>query len=195
VRLRRLALCTLAVSLVATAPTAHAATKKKPKPKPKPVCNLLVDVSGDGRSTVMPTVEGAPMDITGADIATGTKTLVAVLRVGTTDASSYNWAKLGYGVSMQFKILGKTYTFERKRKAGTAETYEDTFQNGPVKSVAVTPTSIAWTIDRTAIDDLKKPKIVITNLTASSRPFVSNGDAGSSTKTYADKYPSCVRAS
>jgi hypothetical protein len=190
VRASRIVLSAIVLGLVATTPS-YAAVKK-----PKPVCNLLTDPSGDGRSSVMPTVEGAPLDIISADVATGKKTLVGVLRVGSTDASAHHWAKAGMGVSLQFKILGTSYAFERKRKAGTAEDYTYTFQGGPVKSFAVTKNTITWTIDRTAIADLKKPRILITGITASSRPFFSNADAASApaNKTYADKYPSCVKA-
>lgn len=189
-RLRSLVLCSLAVTLVSTTPTAWAAAARAPKP----VCNLIVDAKGDGHSTVFPMVESPTLDITGGDVATGKKTLVGVLRVASTDGSNDNWAKLGMRVSLQFTIMGTSYNFERRRKAGTAENYEYTFSGGPVLKGSATKNSITWVIDRKTIPNLAKKNIVISGLSASSDPFSGNADAASSPKKYADKYPSCVKA-
>lgn len=194
-RLRHLAICTLALGLVASAsPAATAATKKK-KP-PKPLCFLLTDVEGDGRSTIMPGVEGPELDILGGDVATGPKTLVAMLRVKSTTGGT-PWSKLGNSVSMTMNIRGTVYSFQRRRAFGMDEKYTYSFSGGSqfLKSTAVTPTTITWTVDRAGIPELKKLNTVITGLAASSQPFTSNADGAGSNKSYPDKHPSCVRAS
>ncbi|HWL38391.1 MAG TPA: hypothetical protein VNQ77_19545 [Frankiaceae bacterium] len=189
-RLRSLVLCSLAVTLVATTPTAWAAAARRPKP----VCNLVVDGKGDGHSTVFPLVESDTLDILGADVATGPKTLVAVARMVSTDGTGDNVAMLGTKVNMQMTIMGEHFTFTRRRKAGTTEAYEYTFSGGPLLKASATKTAITWVIDRKLIKGLAKKNQKISGLSVTTVPFSGNADAATSLKTYTDKYPSCVKA-
>src|SRR4051794_35443756 len=70
----------LAVLAVLVAPAAHAATYKKHKPAKK-YCNSLKDQSGDGKWLLVPVVSSPELDVISGDIATGSKTLVGVLRL------------------------------------------------------------------------------------------------------------------
>jgi hypothetical protein len=179
--------CSLVLSFgVAAAPAVAA------KPKP-PVCKLVVDAKGDG-GTSTPGTKSDALDITGADVATGRKQLVGVLRVVTTDTANDPLAYFGMEWSVNFTVRGTSYSFERRRVAGMAETYRYEF-NGSAQDVKVTETAteIRWVVPRKAVPELSKPKPVLETLAATSRWFTSNADAASSTKKYADLTPSCLK--
>lgn len=189
-RLRHTVLCALALSLVSTAAAGAA-----PKAKPKPVCNMFVDPVGDGSSSVGGAVmHSDALDIRGGDIATGAKTLVGVLRLTKTSTDGDAVTMTGVSWGLTFTIRGNTYTFGRRRGAGVTAVYTNTFSGGnpTTPAVTVTPTEIRWTIDRSAIPDLKKPKIVIEALSAGSSWFSFNADGGGSAVKYADRMPSCL---
>lgn len=196
--LRRILICGLAVGLVSTTATAYAARPKKPVP----ACKLLIDPEGDGRSTVAGAVISSPaLDIVSADVASGTKNVVGVLRLKQVDTANDNFAKLGMRWSLNFQVSGKTYTFTRRRSPGLNETYRYEFNGSPagVQQPKVVEdkkkNEITFTVPRTVIPDLKRPRMVFNNITASSYPVTANADAATSTKTYPDKHPSCVKVS
>lgn len=189
-RTRLVLTCSLALSLAAAGAPAFAA-KAKP-----PVCRLVVDAKGDGHPQPAPALKSNALDITGADVATGKKTVVAVLRVVDTDTANDPLARMGMEWSVNFSVKGTTYSFQRRRTAGLAEGYRYTF-NGlslDAKAVRETKTEIRWTVARSAVPELKKAKLALENLAATSRWFTFNGDAATSTKKYADLTPSCLKA-
>jgi hypothetical protein len=85
--IRRLAVVTTALAVVAVTVPGYAATKAKPKPKLKPSCLMLVDPTGDAKIHGQGNSYDAD-DIVSADIATGKKTVVGVLRLKSGDAAS-----------------------------------------------------------------------------------------------------------
>jgi hypothetical protein len=190
-RLREVVLCALAVCLVSTT-AAGAATKVKPKP---PICNMIVDDAGDGASSVGgPVVKSDALDIRGGDVATGAKTLVGVLRLTRTSTNNDYVTMTGVSWGLTFYIRSNPYTFTRRRNSGVPESYVDTFSGGSDKlTTTVTPTEIRWTIPRSVIPDLAKPKIVIESLNAGSSWFTFNADGAGSAMKYNDRAPSCLK--
>lgn len=194
-RVRLAVTCSLVLSLAATVTPALAG---KPRPAPKPVCNLLVDDKDDGYATTGGAVLRSPaMDIHGADIATGKKTVVGVLRLQKADTSMDPVAWLGMTWNLNFKVRGNSYSFERERPFGKNERFEYNAPGPAAPKVKETVTrthlEVRFEIQRSAIPELKKPKAVIENIAVSGTVFFTNGDAGSTQRDYADLTPSCLR--
>lgn len=198
-RLRRLVLCTLALGLVTSSAAMAAPKKPAPKPAPKPVCLLLTDQSGDGQSKVYPMMNSDALDIISADVVSGAKTFVAVLRLKTTKTDNDNWAMLtGMRWSMAFEVGGTSISFTRYRKAGLTPAYQDAMTvgggGGASPVTTMNDTTITWTVPRTAIPMLNKAKSSVTNIGAVTYVNSANADDATSKATYPDKYPSCVKA-
>lgn len=187
---RLLVACSLLAPLATVVQPAVAA-----KAKPKPVCHLVVDDKGDGRAQTGGQVLSSPaLDITGADVATGKKQIVAVLRLATTKTEGDPVAALGMKWSVHFKVRGTTYSFERRRVAGADQVYRYEFNGQPVDGKEF-PTEVRFTADRARIPDLGKYKnLVVEGIAATSGVFVTNADAASTTKKYKDLTPSCLKA-
>jgi hypothetical protein len=194
-RLRRALLCGLAIGLVATT-GANAASR----PKPKTLCNMLSDPSGDGKWKNAPQVVTSPaLDVTGGDVATGPKTLVAVMRVTTTDTSSDNFAKtLGYWWKFSAVAGGTRYLFTVRRSIGPTPTETWTATVGDVDvpfTHSTTPTSFIWTVKRSDVKAMSRPRQVWMNFTGTSNAMSSTADdADTRTTRYPDRAPSCVKA-
>lgn len=197
-RIRPTLACVVALALASTTISASAATRKPPKP-PKPVCNQLTDVSGDGQSDLVPVVKTKPLDIVGGDIATGPTTMVAVLRLASTDmsAAADPFANTGYGwwISAQ-SSLGQLYGFRASRSgAGIIRGTASVDGVGVVTTFAVVGNTFVWTIKRSVAPNLSRPKNVFSQLSAQSEYLSSSADtAGISTAKYTDKAPHCVVA-
>jgi hypothetical protein len=197
VRLRRLLLCSVVIGLTAT--TAPVALAAKPKPRPT-VCYLLVDQEGDGKAAAAGSVKSPMMDILSADIASGAKTVVGVLRVKTTKADSSDpVGMLGVRWYLNFQVQGVNYSLTYRRSPGASDAYTgNAMTTDDGRNIAVPATivgnTIVWTIQRADVPGLKKVNTYIQKITASTSPVVSNGDAADTQKKYLDKTPSCVKA-
>jgi hypothetical protein len=176
---------------------------------PKPVCQLVLDLQGDAHRRPVQaapvTVFDSPgLDITSADVATGKRTVVVVVRVKTTDLTGDPYAPLGYAWSFQWKIGSVVYAVKRSRKLGTdgSAVYTDTYSNGGVtgelpagSKTSMDGTSYTWVLPRAAVPSLKAKKQVLTNLEViSSVTGGGNTDAAGTPKTYVDLTPSCLKA-
>jgi hypothetical protein len=189
-RPRHLLLVAVAVSLL----TPLAATAAS---RPAVLCKLLKDDAGDGASSVGGAViKSDALDLLGGDVATGKKTLVGVLRLKSVNTASDPMADLSMYWYLNFVVNGKTYSFERYRHGGVTNTYENTFHGAAtpvtVKSTA-NPPEVWFSIPRTAVPELKRPKTVIKGIAATSSVFVNNADAASTTSVYPDQAPSCLK--
>lgn len=190
-RLRRAVLATLAVTLSLTTAASAAVAK--------PLCLLITDETGDGHSQSMGFLSSDALDIVSGDVATGKKTVVGVLRLKTTNVSSTDTAGyFGFVWNLNFEVGGTKYSFERRR-TGTSGAYIDEFQVGTSTS-AVKPTvkqdgtSITWTVPRSAVSNLKKPKQVLKSIRGGTKVFGGNADTADGVKTYPDLAKSCVKA-
>lgn len=182
--------CAVVAPLAVAAPHAGAAAKRKPPT----LCNLLVDDKGDGHAQTGGVLLSSPaLDITGADVASGKKTVVGVLRIAALKTSNDPGTILGATWNLNFTVRGTTYNFQRHRAGGTAGTYDYSFTGGVTPTVKESGNEVWFTVARSAIPELKKPKPVFETISVSSTTFVTNADAGSTTKTYPDLAPSCLR--
>jgi hypothetical protein len=201
----RSVLAAAAAFALIVAPAAGAATKHKPKPKPKPkvYCNLLTDPSGDGTSKTVLLEKSSGLDVLGGDLATGAKTMVAVLRLGSTNFSSDTWAKTGY--SWRFGAqsnLGQTYLFNASLAAGSGVLTNSAAVDGTGVHVDFaidkTKNTLTWTIQRKDVPNLGRPHNIFAHFFADSYGFVGNADnttATAATDVYPDKGLSCIHAS
>jgi hypothetical protein len=181
-RSRPIVICTIAVGLVAGGSALAA---------PKPVCKLVVDPEGDGthRATGL---KSPALDILSADVSTGKKEVVGIIRLKTTNTSSDPLARLGMNWSLAFQIAGKNYAFSASRRTniitGAATDNGATFD----------ATSITWRAPRKDFDPLvKKPgKHVIEGIAAESWVYGGSADTATATPAtkYRDFYPSCLKA-
>jgi hypothetical protein len=171
----------------------------------KPVCNLVSDKSGDavfgfaGQGTPAPA-----FDILSYDVATGQKTLVAVLRLKSTDAKADNAAALGLTWTASFHVGDKAYTLERRlgpQPSGGAVTDTASVDGKPMSGVTVNvaPGTITWTVPRADVAPLKAKHAVVTGLFAQSSSSLSHDwapDSGTGSNVqYPDRAASCVKAS
>lgn len=189
--LRRASLAALAVTLAVT--TAPALAKARP---PAKVCNLLTDIPGDGKSATGGDVIQSPaLDVISADVATGAKTLVAVIRVTTTNTASDNMALLGMRWTLNTKINGTDANFAVYRTWGTTDgrTVSVTGAGTAKPVLTIQPNAYVITVDRKAFTALK-PGAKIAVQAAASFVGVNNADTATSSRVYVDRQPSCVGA-
>jgi hypothetical protein len=207
-RARSVLAAVAAIALVA-APAAGATTKKKPVKKAPPAktyCNVLTDVSGDG--TFVPPITSKGMDILSGDIATGKKTMVAVLRIGDTNFTVTHdpWAALEYAWSMQaVSSYGQSYAFTAKQNNGTMS-WGATVDGAGVAVKSFTMDTVhntfTWVIDRSVDKTLTRKNTVFRAFSGESKIFGSssadhapNQATMPLTDTYPDLGRSCVHAS
>lgn len=202
-RVRSVLGAVVALALIVAPATAMAKAKAKPKPKPKVYCNLLTDKPGDGKWFV-PGVSSSNLDIVGGDIATGAKTMVAVLRLGGTNFSptSDPWSNLGYSwrIGVQ-STLGQTYVFNASLHFGGTVTGSATAGGIGVPvtfAVDQAKNTFTWTMKRSDAKFLARPKNVFHGFYANSFVESSSADSTDATPpsdTYPDRGLSCVKAS
>lgn len=190
-RIRTALVAVLAVAAVATVP-AEAATKKKPVVK---LCNLLTDVSGDGEWSI---VDTKGLDVLSGDIATGPKEMVAVLRVGTTELTDDPYVALGYEFKLGADAMGARYVFRvtRSSRGGTRITPSASIAGTevPVAAFKIVDSTYVWTIKRSDAPGMARPKLVWSNLGATTHVFGNGADGATSAKKYPDRAASCVIA-
>jgi hypothetical protein len=192
-RARTALIATLAVAVGATTTPAMAAVKKKPVVK---LCNLLTDAKDDGTWDTTAAVKSPALDVQSADISTGPKTLVAVLRVGSTNTKSDNWANLGYIWNLGATAGGVRYAFQVRRGYGGLSQNTEASVSGVAvpHTFAVVGNTFVWTIDRAKVPQMARPKLVWGDFAANSNVMSSTADTSSSEKKYPDRAASCVVA-
>lgn len=191
-----------AIALVA-APAAGATAKKKPPVKT--YCNLLTDPPGDG--TVVPGVTSKGLDILSGDLATGKKTMVAVLRLADTDFSQSHdpWSTFEYAWSFATtSSYGQSYSFTAKYNSGTL-TWGAAVDNAPVTVTRFTRdqknNTFTWVINRSVDKTLTRKNTIFRDFRGQSDAFGSNSSDSAPNNqammksTYPDLGHSCVAAS
>jgi hypothetical protein len=193
----RPALAAAAALTLLVAPAVDAVAKAKPKPKP--LCTLLTDITGDGKMNLAPVVSSPALDIVSGDIATGSKTMVAVLRLGSTDYSPANdpWARSGYDWYLATtSTLGHSYSFTVSLGYLGTMTPAATVDGQTVAvDFKVVGNTFQWTMQRKLSPDLSRPKNVLHEFRAGSNVESTSADrALTSTTKYPDRASSCVHA-
>lgn len=191
-RLRRLLVPAVLVALTAATGHAGAVTKS---------CKLLKDDSGDGRSNNVSAVESPALDILSGDVATGKTEMVAVLRLGSTNTTSDNYAFLaGMNWALGVKLNGTDYLFKAEMPPlGTTWRKSVTVGDAAVaiKQFTVDGSSFTWKIDRSALKTLNvKPGQSFNQFHAVSNWNGSTADTALMPPTvkYKDRSLSCVVA-
>jgi hypothetical protein len=180
-------------------------------------CQVLRDKTGDGTWDWAP-LSSPLIDITSADVATGAKTVVAVLRVASTKVDVTDpVAQLGPTWMLKFQIGVASYDFYRTldnalpSTSGDPGSYTWSVKARGVEVAKVTSsgasgglvvstdaTSMRWTIPRSLVPDLAKSK-VLTVFNATTSVFGGSADSPDDSAswvkaTYRDRAPSCVVA-
>lgn len=214
-------IATTALVATALAPAASAAPKKKkPAPVP-PACNLVKDAKGDVTRTLVAAdlfPEDAGLDIVGGDVATGAKTVTALVRLaGPATASplyvsryivEFNVAGLKNKVVLAAGVGldGTTYNYgfyDTSSPTGGSYSYPGT-ATGAVKENAVTITAnLADLAGNEDIGAIKKgarisgimvsTKRRVPPLTTSPRGQLVNADDATSKSSYSAGQSSCLK--
>ena len=192
------------LALVAGAPAANAKTKAKakakPKPKPKPVCMLLTDKAGDGSFLAAP-VNSPTLDIVSGDMATGAKTIVAVLRLTSADFAHDYMSHLGFNWYIAAtSTTGHSFAFDADLDPAGGWTIRAKVDSAQLPAAAtafkIDGNSLVWTVQRSASPELTRPKLVLRLFRAGSEVESATADSTDVAKTtYTDRQPSCVPAS
>jgi hypothetical protein len=204
-RLHSLAAAVAAATL-AVAPAAGAVARKPP------ICKQLTDADNDSKAFFV--VGDSPsLEIVSADLATGRRNLVAVLRMKSVERDRMTTAGLTY--SWRFTVGGKAqelvyYLYNN----GQGEAFYDLDRtNGqsqdaiPVTGVIDPKTSsVVWTVPRKAVPALGKAGAKFTELSAMVKvgnniwtsSGLMHGSSGSgdlvdTTRTYTDLTPTCLK--
>jgi hypothetical protein len=196
-------------SMIASSTVTVAAARSRPDP----VCNLLVDAPGDGHSTKVSAVSSPALDVLSGDVATGRTSLVAVLRLASTDLSNDVWSNAGYhwkltarsasGAFYMFRVYYSVPSVDSRTTpphVGGSMLVEFTVDGTRVPSDAsdfkVVGNTFVWTIKKSAVSDLARPKNVLSQLQAETLDLAQQDVADSASSDSAARYPvgapSCV---
>ncbi|HEU0131817.1 MAG TPA: hypothetical protein VFQ85_12585 [Mycobacteriales bacterium] len=184
-----LAAAVLAPLLAATAP-AHAIT-----------CNVLVDPVGDASPAASAAVPSSPdLDIISADVASSSTAVAGVLRVRSLQTSPLT--TLGAQWSLRWEINGTPYVLIARRDvngAYTASTGGGFVPQQLAFAVNATNSSFTWHTLRSSLPDLPATTgtAVFDHISASTAVSAgvatTNADAATTSGTYLDGTPSCVK--
>lgn len=170
-------------------------------------CNLVSDTADDaymGLGAPAPSINA--LDIRSMDIATGRNTLVVVLRMKATDGKAEQISGAGMYWKVDFQVSGVPLSFQRTlTNAATGAAYEFSAKQAnvaiPGVKFAATSTTLTWTVPRNAIAKMKKPGAQFGSFFVSAASSIglahdyAPNDSRPSGAKYADKTPSCVKAS
>ncbi len=224
---RRLAVMTAALALAGIVAPGYGAgaafaTSKAKAPAPKPSCLMLTDPSGDAK--IAGQGSNYPVDdIVSADLATGKKTIVGVLRLASGDTASgiptgatyrLEWAQTQKGAGGVTSTFYAAFFFYVYATGGVSGGY-GTSTNPAVAPSDSTPVTratmdangvVTWVLDRTDAAVAKGAKFaqLSAESTIAANYRVSGGSGHSSSEaiddavghaSYTDLQRSCVRAS
>lgn len=169
-----------------------------------PVCKLVEDKADDASTSSLTTgvIAYKALDIRSFDVATGNKSLVAVLRLASTNKADHPVTDtMGLTWAVTFRINDADYRFTRKlNNSGQAtDTASGAGQALSGVKVAVTKDAVTWTVPRGNVPALRKAGATLTGFYASASTVggidQAPDDGRGSGKIYKDKQASCVRAS
>jgi hypothetical protein len=167
-----------------------------PEPPTKPSCNLLVDPAGDG--TWGP-VRYDALDITSADVASDGERVVVHLRLSGLDDVPAAGVKWAFG----WTLGTRSYAAEAARTAnGDSARLRITDDGGETTAdpvsflVDVSARRIVWVFSRASVPeaDGRFHSLHATTWHGSEGALVS-ADVATSSSTYQDRQPSCVKTS
>ena len=199
--MKRTTLALTALIAAALAMPAGAATTRA-------LCLQIKDAAGDSSFHGTP-MAPASLDILSADIATGTKSLVAVLRLKSLTRDPYQLTGTSY--TFRFTVGGAQQTLTYAVSAGgtTTSTYEPAGANSDVSAKSTLDPAagtITWTVPRKTVPGLKSKGASLSGLAvdATSPVYVNEGagsftfsmntaDSASTSKAYKDGTKTCLK--
>lgn len=171
----------LAAAALALAALPGAAVATKPAPR----CPLIVSPVGSG-------VVGAQLDIKSADVASGRRTVVVVVRLASLTAPDPE-VLAGAMYEVTFTVGRNSFALFAGRGTGGG------FHTGDGLVVDTAAGTITWTLPRSAVRGLDdKPRQEFRNIrvTTSAGPVgaLPKADDASALRAYVDRAPGCVHA-
>lgn len=166
------------------------------------VCHLVRDGAKDTTlASPLTAVSGSSVDIRSVDVATGAKTLVVVLRLGSSNVAADPAATLGLTWDVMFRIGNAGHRFGRRLGPGGVVLGDTATAAGkPIAGVKtkVAGNAVTWTVPRSAVPKLRGRGAVLTGFYASTwTPLLTYDqapDSGSGGGSYTDRQRSCVKA-
>lgn len=194
-----------ALALAASGLTAADAA---PPRRPAPACLQVTDAQGDAR--IFEAFETPSLDIVSADIATGPRALVAVVRTRASEPEpvlvggrTFLWEWTVGGVRQRLQLL----EFDTKERRGSYDPNVGNNDTTDVIPVAVFSdagsSSVTWVVPRKNVPALQKRGAKFTAMTVTAgdgRNISATGTTGrgfaddaTSGKSYTDMTPTCVK--
>lgn len=176
--------------------------------RPKPVCLQVTDDEGDAK--VVGAIDSASLDIISADIATGTKNLVVAIR--TKSAQRESTLLAGRSFSFDWTVGGTAQRvllteYDNNERVGWF--YPDAATTGTTGAISVPVTfdpntaTVTWTVARKHVaalkgrgakfSDLKAISGDGRNIKAAGTTGRGQADSATSSKTYIDYTPTCLK--
>jgi hypothetical protein len=179
-----------------------------------PICKQVSDGTGDAYVAANPAKQPSydALDIVSADVATGAKNLVGVLRLKTLKPDQTLLTGGTYRLS--WKVNGTTQTLTYNTYFASSE-HDFFFDPGVPGSNQHTVDglvddangTITWVVPRKDVLSLKKPKLALSSITATTsyavndkppallgqQRFSTAADSATAAKPYLDKTPTCVK--
>jgi hypothetical protein len=199
----------LAATAVALAGAPALAAPAKPAPA-KPTCRLVIDDAGDA---VIGVENRDSIDILSADVASGAKNVVGVLRIASLGSDPALSAGASYSLSWRLGSVTQSFSSVRYSDGSVDTTFDPNTEFGasgderPVAALLDTASgTITWTVPRKSNPALKGSGMKFTGLSAvtqasfniraetvtTSGSFL-GGDEASTGKSYVDRSPTCVK--
>lgn len=199
----------LAATAVALAGAPAFAAPAKPAPA-KPTCRLVIDDAGDA---VVGAENRASIDIVSADVASGAKNVVGVLRLASLANDPLMSAGASYSLTWRLGSVTQSFSTVRYSDGSVDNTFDPNTEFGasgderPVSALLDPATgTITWSVPRKSNPALKGSGMKFTGLAAvtqasfnvraqgitTSGSFL-GGDDASTGKSYVDRSPTCVK--
>jgi hypothetical protein len=185
---------------------ATAATAKAPKA----ACNLITDRHDDAYllSTSATTVALPELDVQSVDLASGARTVVVVMRLGSTKFAAQQLLTGGGTWSVTYHVWGVVVTLDYTMAPGaggptftaTGSISRDGRASTAVPVTAdVSGTMLRWTMPRSALTELAKRRGIFSALFAQANAGglahdYAPDDGRAAPATYLDRSASCVKA-
>jgi hypothetical protein len=176
-----LAVATVAALAAGVAPATAAAT-----------CPMLVSPTGGP----LPVGSFPQADIKSGDIASGRKTVAAVLRLASLTGTDVVTAA-GVQYEMSWTIGGSAYVIRLARSAtrqDTSMSVDGTAMPPPFVRVDPVTGEIRWLVLRANVPTLAKPRQVFRAISAQTSGPAGTYDAAATKRTYVDGSPGCIPA-
>lgn len=159
-------------------------------PSSATTCPLLTDPVGDGGPVVASLAQS--LDIVSADLASGSTSVVVVLRTASLAPDPATAAGAEWRVRWQLGSSTYVVTVRRTVSGYSVQALGPTAP--PTFTVDVPNATFTWQFPRTAFAELATPGATFSSIAAITAWTATNADAASTSQTYVDQDPGCISA-